>query len=61
MVKLLKLNVYEKIKNYIRVLKIAKKPNLSEFSESFKICLMGLGIVGIVGFVVYLISVLFLG
>lgn len=61
MVKLLKLKIREKIKGYARVLKIAKKPDLGEFSESLKICLMGLAVVGIVGFIVYLISILFLG
>jgi len=60
-VKKLKLNIGEKLRSYMRVLKIAKKPDRSEFSESLKICLTGLAVVGIVGFIIYLISVLFLG
>ena len=51
------LNVLQALRNWARVLKIAKKPALSEFSETAKICFAGLIVVGVVGFVVYLISV----
>lgn len=61
MLKLGKLNIGERLRNYVRVLKIAKKPSIGEFVETFKICLAGLAIVGLVGFVVYLFSILFLG
>ncbi len=61
MVKFLKLKIRDRIQNYIRVLKIAKKPSLDEFNEAIKICLTGLIVVGIFGFVVYVISVLFMG
>ena len=57
----MKLNIREKLRNYSRVLKIAKKPSFSDFSSSSKICLVGLVVVGLVGFLVYLVSVLFLG
>ena len=57
----MKLNIAEKLRNYSRVLKIAKKPSLSDFSSSSKICLVGLAVVGLIGFLVYLVSVLFLG
>ncbi len=57
----MKLKIRDRIQNYIRVLKIAKKPSLDEFNEAIKICLTGLIVVGIFGFVVYVISVLFMG
>jgi len=57
----MKFNIREKLRSYSRVLKIAKKPSFSDFSSSLKICLVGLIVVGVIGFLVYLISVLFLG
>jgi protein transport protein SEC61 subunit gamma-like protein len=57
----MKLDIIGKLRNYSRVLKVAKKPTFSEFSESAKICFVGLVIVGIMGFLIYLISVMFLG
>lgn len=56
-----KFNIIEKLRNYSRVLKIARKPSFSEFSTSAKICLVGLIIVGAIGFLVYIVSVLLLG
>ena len=50
-------NIKQTIRNYIRVLKIAKKPNFKEFSDSAKICFVGLFVVGIIGFLIYLISI----
>jgi protein translocase SEC61 complex gamma subunit len=58
MVRRLKLQIGERIKSYMRVLRIAKKSGFDEFSEELKICLVGLVVVGIVGFVIYLVSVL---
>lgn len=55
------INILEKLRNYWRVLKIAKKPSFGDFSDSAKICLVGLIMVGLIGFLVYLVSVLFLG
>lgn len=60
-VNIMNLNIREKLRTYSRVLKVAKKPSLSEFSSSSKICMVGLLVVGIIGFLVYLVSVLFLG
>ena len=57
----MKLDIIGKLKNYSRVLKVAKKPSFSEFSESAKICFVGLVIVGAIGFLIYLISTVFLG
>ena len=54
------MNLKEKIKNYIRVLSIARKPEKDEFITTLRICLIGIGVIGVIGFIFYLISV-FLG
>jgi len=51
------LNVLQILRNWARVLKIAKKPDFGEFSDTARICFAGLIVVGVVGFVVYLVSV----
>lgn len=50
-------NIKEKIQNYIRVLRIAKKPDFEEFSDSARICFIGIVVVGVIGFIVYLVSI----
>jgi protein transport protein SEC61 subunit gamma-like protein len=50
-------NLKEKLENYSRVLKIAKKPNWSDFSDTARICLIGVAVVGVIGFLLYMISV----
>jgi len=50
-------NVKQVLESWARVLKIAKKPDFADFSESAKVCFAGLLVVGAVGFVIYLISV----
>jgi protein translocase SEC61 complex gamma subunit len=57
----MKLNIREKLTNYSRVLKVAKKPDREDFAAALKVCLMGLFVVGMLGYVVYIISILFLG
>ena len=52
------LNISETIKRYIRVLQIAPKPNKDEFVASSKICVLGLFVIGIIGFLVYALFVL---
>ena len=56
----MKLNIGQRIKDHIRVLKVAKKPTRDELSETLKICAVGLLAVGAIGFLVYLVSTLFL-
>jgi len=46
----------KKIKNYIRVLKITKKPNKKEFWGSAKITALGIAIIGFIGFLIYIIA-----
>ena len=58
---MMKLKIRERLTNYHRVLKVAKKPSREDFTEALKICLMGLFVVGILGYSVYIVSVLFMG
>jgi protein transport protein SEC61 subunit gamma and related proteins len=41
------------IGEYIRVLKLARKPNREEFSMIAKVSMAGIGIIGTVGFLIY--------
>jgi protein transport protein SEC61 subunit gamma-like protein len=52
------INIKETLENYRRVLKIAKKPSSEEFKMSARICAIGMAIIGIIGFIMYLIFVL---
>jgi len=48
----------EKIKNYIRVLKLVKRPTKDDYFDALRICSIGIIIIGIIGFVLYLITML---
>jgi len=48
------------VASYRRVLVIARKPDKDEFVKTAKICLIGMGLVGLIGFIVYSFSILFL-
>lgn len=54
----MKLNIKEKLVNYKRVLQLCKKPSREDFILTTKICAGGVIIIGLVGFVLYLISIL---
>ena len=56
----MRLNLKEKIKDYIRVIKINKKPSKENFFETLKICAIGIAILGAIGLVFYMVSI-FLG
>ncbi|MEM1578042.1 MAG: protein translocase SEC61 complex subunit gamma [Archaeoglobaceae archaeon] len=47
--------VSEKLREYYNVLKMARKPNWDEFSMTAKVALAVMFIVGLVGFVIYLL------
>jgi len=57
----MQLKIRETLENYRRVLQIARKPDGSEFTFTAKICGIGMVIVGIIGFTLYLISTVFIG
>ncbi|MBN2101384.1 MAG: protein translocase SEC61 complex subunit gamma [Candidatus Aenigmarchaeota archaeon] len=46
------------IKKYLRVLQVARKPSKEEFMASSKICVLGIVIIGIIGFLIFLAGVL---
>jgi protein translocase SEC61 complex gamma subunit len=48
------------IEHYRRVLIVARKPDKEEFIKNVKICLIGMGIIGFIGFILYVFSILFL-
>jgi len=54
-----KLNIIEELKKYINVLKMNKGPSKEKFFETLRICVLGILILGIIGFVFYTISVIF--
>ena len=52
------LNILETLKRYVRVLQVARKPGKDEFIASSKICVLGLFLIGIIGFAVFALFVL---
>jgi protein transport protein SEC61 subunit gamma and related proteins len=46
------------LKKYLRVVQVARKPTKEEFTASSKICLIGIVIIGVLGFVIFLAGVL---
>jgi len=42
------------IKEIVRVFKITKKPNKQEFSVVVKVSAIGIGLIGLIGFIVYI-------
>lgn len=53
---MIKLNLLNKFKEYIRVLRIAKKPERDELLSTSRICMIGIGLIGLIGFIFYLLS-----
>lgn len=52
------LNIKEKFQNYKRIMTIAKKPSGKEFLDTSKVCAIGIALIGIIGFVIYMIAIL---
>lgn len=48
----------ERLNNYLRVLSIARKPDKEEFVITSKVCALGISIVGVIGFVIFLLFIL---
>jgi len=42
-----------KFEDYIRVLKLARKPDYEEFTSISQVSMAGIGIIGIIGFLIY--------
>ena len=54
----MKINIKETLIRYKRVLQIARKPDKDELKETIRICGIGILIIGVIGFIFYIISVL---
>ena len=54
----MKINIKETLIKYKRVLQIARKPDKDELKETIRICGIGILIIGVIGFIFYIISVL---
>lgn len=50
------MNIREILQNYVRILSIAKKADKDEFVDTVRICGIGIGVVGAIGFLFYLVS-----
>ncbi|HDD35641.1 MAG TPA: protein translocase SEC61 complex subunit gamma [Candidatus Desulfofervidus auxilii] len=51
-------SISEKIREYKRVLQVARKPTKEEFVMSGKICAIGTAIIGAAGFLIFLLFVI---
>jgi len=51
-------SIKETFRKYRRVLRIARKPSKDEYIGASKICAIGILIIGLIGFVIFLIFVL---
>lgn len=47
-------NLKEKLREYRRILQIARKPGKEEFTTSSKVTSIGIIIIGLIGFVIFL-------
>ncbi len=52
------MKIKERLGNYIRVLKLSKKPDKDDFSSTLRIVGFGILFIGMIGFIFYLGSVL---
>jgi protein translocase SEC61 complex gamma subunit len=52
--------IKESLASYKRVLVIARKPDKEDFIKTVKICIVGMSLIGFVGFIIYAFSILFL-
>lgn len=51
------MNLKDTIRNWKRVLQISRKPNKEEFMSTSKICALGLVLIGFIGFVIFMVSI----
>ncbi|MCK4714603.1 MAG: protein translocase SEC61 complex subunit gamma [Candidatus Aenigmarchaeota archaeon] len=50
----MKIDIKSKLLEWKRILQIARKPDRDEFFLSSKICTLGIVVIGIIGFLMYL-------
>jgi protein translocase SEC61 complex gamma subunit len=51
----LKLDVKAKISEWRRVLQVARKPDREEMLSSSKICMLGIALIGFIGFAIFIL------
>lgn len=54
----MKLNIKERLQSYKRVLQISKKPAFEELRDTARICAIGMVLMGVIGFTLYLLAIL---
>ena len=52
------MNIKETISNWRRVLQVARKPGRYEFTLTSKVCAIGLVLIGFIGFVIFIFSIM---
>lgn len=50
-------SVMETIRKYRRVLQIARKPSKHEFTAAAKVCAIGIVVIGLIGFAIFMVFV----
>jgi len=51
----MKFDIRAKISEWKRVLQVSRKPSRDELMNSSKICTIGMALIGVIGFTIYLI------
>ena len=51
-------NITGSLKQYVRILQLTRKPSMDEFLTISKVAGAGIVLIGVIGFVIYLIMVL---
>ncbi len=51
-------NITNSVKQYIRILKLTRKPSMEEFLMISKVAGAGIVLIGVIGFIIYLVMVL---
>ncbi|HTY91223.1 MAG TPA: protein translocase SEC61 complex subunit gamma [Methanocella sp.] len=49
--------ITDSIKQYVRILKLTRKPSMDEFLTISKVAGIGIILIGIIGFIIYLLMV----
>jgi protein translocase SEC61 complex gamma subunit len=50
----MKIDIKAKISEWRRILQVARKPDRDEFVLSSKICVLGIAVIGVIGFIMFL-------
>ena len=54
---MVEVNLRAKLKAYKRVLQIARKPSRDEFTTAGKVCAIGIFLIGMIGFLIFLVFI----